>query len=212
MPRKKIDRDIRREALVDAARQFIFRNGFDESNMDEIAIAADCTRRTLYTYFKSRDELCLLVFLDGLRLRVQMQRSAMASAPSGLARLRRWGEAFHEFAQRYPEYLRIQLYWDYKGIDQYAIGADVFAEFRELNEEIIEDLRSAFRAGIDEGSIRADLPVDMTISQYVYTLRSVLNKALFPAFSFARFDGEEYVRRYLDLFTGAIASHAQEEK
>ncbi|MDR2233447.1 MAG: TetR/AcrR family transcriptional regulator [Tannerella sp.] len=50
-----------REILVDAARQLFARMGFDNTTMNDIAQASHKGRRTLYTYFKSKDDVLLAV-------------------------------------------------------------------------------------------------------------------------------------------------------
>jgi len=46
-----------RDVLVDAARQLFARMGFDNTTMNDIAHASNKGRRTLYTYFKSKDDV-----------------------------------------------------------------------------------------------------------------------------------------------------------
>ncbi len=85
-------------------------------------------------------------------------------------------------------------------------------QFTSLNDEIIAGLRAAFRLGKRDGSLRPDLPVDMTISHYAYSLRTALNKALFPSYSFARFKPDDYLRHYFLMLTRGIASTEARKK
>lgn len=50
-----------REMLVDVARQLFARMGVDNTTMNDIAHASQKGRRTLYTYFKSKNEIYLAV-------------------------------------------------------------------------------------------------------------------------------------------------------
>ncbi|MGL5937534.1 MAG: TetR/AcrR family transcriptional regulator [Phocaeicola sp.] len=50
-----------RTKLVDVARQLFAKNGVDDTTMNDIAIASKRGRRTLYTYFKSKEEIFLAV-------------------------------------------------------------------------------------------------------------------------------------------------------
>lgn len=50
-----------RDMLVDVARQLFARKGVDDTTMNDIAQASDKGRRTLYTYFKSKNEIFLAV-------------------------------------------------------------------------------------------------------------------------------------------------------
>ena len=68
MDRKDAERQSRQAFIVDSARRLIFERGLEAASMDDIARAAGYTRRTLYAYFRSRDDVCLQVFLAGLRI------------------------------------------------------------------------------------------------------------------------------------------------
>ena len=46
-----------RTKLVDVARQLFAKNGLENTTMNDIALASGKGRRTLYTYFKSKDEI-----------------------------------------------------------------------------------------------------------------------------------------------------------
>ena len=50
-----------REMLIDVARQLFARVGVDNTTMNDIALASKKGRRTLYTYFKSKNEIYLAV-------------------------------------------------------------------------------------------------------------------------------------------------------
>ena len=50
-----------RAKLVDVARQLFAKNGVDNTTMNDIAVASTKGRRTLYTYFKSKEEIYVAV-------------------------------------------------------------------------------------------------------------------------------------------------------
>ena len=57
-----------RAKLVDVARQLFAKNGVDETTMNDIATASKKGRRTLYTYFKSKEEVYMAVVESELEL------------------------------------------------------------------------------------------------------------------------------------------------
>jgi len=66
--------------LVDIARQLFAKNGFENTTMNEIAVASNKGRRTLYTYFKSKEEIFLAVIQAELkRLYERMEEVARKS-------------------------------------------------------------------------------------------------------------------------------------
>ncbi len=50
-----------RQKLVDVARQLFAKNGFENTTMNDIALLSGKGRRTLYTYFKSKEDVYFAV-------------------------------------------------------------------------------------------------------------------------------------------------------
>jgi AcrR family transcriptional regulator len=53
----RLDRDARREAILDVARDVFLEEGFAAASMSEIAARLGGSKATLYNYFRSKDEL-----------------------------------------------------------------------------------------------------------------------------------------------------------
>ena len=155
-------------------------------------------------HFKGADDIRLLILTEDLKVRWALQQQRMATAETGLAKIVAWAEALYDFARENPQAVRLQAYWDYKGIDRKLVGRESFRAFAAINEELAEGLRAIFRLWVQEGSLRPDLQIDMCISQFLHSLRSVMHRALSPTYSFAVFDSDEYLQHFLDLFSRAI--------
>ena len=66
-----------RQKLVDVARQLFAKNGLESTTMNDIAQASGKGRRTLYTYFSSKEEIYLAVIQSELdRLSSRMEEVA----------------------------------------------------------------------------------------------------------------------------------------
>lgn len=57
-----------RAKLVDVARQLFAKKGVEATTMNDIAVASKKGRRTLYTYFKSKDQLYMAVVESELKM------------------------------------------------------------------------------------------------------------------------------------------------
>ena len=69
-----------KELLVDVARKLFAKNGFENTSMNDIAVEANRGRRTLYTYFNSKEEIYLAVIQTELeRLFERMEEVARKS-------------------------------------------------------------------------------------------------------------------------------------
>src|SRR5581483_9396609 len=56
-PRGRLDRDARREAILDVARDVFLEEGFAAASMSTIAARLGGSKATLYNYFKSKEEI-----------------------------------------------------------------------------------------------------------------------------------------------------------
>ncbi len=69
-----------RAKLVDVARQLFARKGVEDTTMNDIAVASKKGRRTLYTYFKSKDQIYMAVVESELEmLSDSMEKAAKRS-------------------------------------------------------------------------------------------------------------------------------------
>lgn len=73
--------------LVDVARQLFAKMGVENTTMNDIALASKKGRRTLYTYFKSKDEIYLAVVESELDILSQMLKQVMEKDISPDAKL-----------------------------------------------------------------------------------------------------------------------------
>ena len=71
-----------RRLLVDVARQLFAKSGFESTTMNDIALSSGKGRRTLYTYFKSKEEIYYAVIQTELeRLYERMEEVARKNIP-----------------------------------------------------------------------------------------------------------------------------------
>jgi AcrR family transcriptional regulator len=202
--RQQRELEARRGAILDAARRVIVNRGIEHTTMEEIARAADYTRRTVYSYFRNRDEVLLKILVQDLEARRHDQQLAMEEEETGLGKLLAWGRAFFDSLKRNPHSLQVQLYWDFRGLDPGRVSEVAFTEFEALNDNLASDLRGAFILGMDDGSLRPDLEEDLAISLYLYSLRAILNRALSTGYSFVNIEPEQYVECFFDLLVHGI--------
>ena len=67
-----------KKQLVDVARQLFANNGVEDTTMNDIAVASKKGRRTLYTYFKSKEDIYFAVIESELDMLVVTMRKVAA--------------------------------------------------------------------------------------------------------------------------------------
>jgi len=204
--RRKAERETRRQFIVEAARRLLAEKRITDISMDDIAAAAEYTRRTLYCYFKSRDDIWLRILHEDMTRRWELQKQSLTETECGLDRILAWAKTLYAFWKENPQSMLVEQYWDFHGIERDRVSAELFDEFEALNEELAAGLRELFHGGIEDGSLRPDLVVDACISQFLYALRAVLGRALSSSYSFTDIDPDQYVRHYLDQYRRSICS------
>ncbi|MFH1980684.1 MAG: TetR/AcrR family transcriptional regulator [Pseudomonadota bacterium] len=134
--RKAWAREQRQTRIVDIAEAEFFKNGFDATTMDRIAVAAGYTKRTLYIYFKDKEALFLSVAARGLSRLNDMLTVAVAGACGSDARLEALGRAFFRFSLDYPN--DADMVMRYEG--RYAV-------YGAAQDSAVDLLPDALRAG-----------------------------------------------------------------
>ena len=66
--RKEREKQARREAIMESAREIFFAKGFNAATMDEIAHKAELSKGALYLYFAGKEELYVSVMSEGLSI------------------------------------------------------------------------------------------------------------------------------------------------
>ena len=68
--------DEKTEAIVDAARKAFLAKGFDAASMDQIALSANVSKRTVYNRFRSKEELFGAAIMETCRKFLPVNLSA----------------------------------------------------------------------------------------------------------------------------------------
>ncbi len=64
--RKKKEKELRTQGILDAAKIVFLNKGYKSATMDDIAIEAGLTKPTIYRYFKNKDIICYELFMPSL--------------------------------------------------------------------------------------------------------------------------------------------------
>ena len=54
----------KKEIVINKARDLFTTYGYKKVSMDEIAKEANVTKKTIYTYFKDKDDLCFILYVN----------------------------------------------------------------------------------------------------------------------------------------------------
>ncbi len=159
--RKAWEKEQRRDRIVDRAQEVFFAKGFDGATIDDIAAAAGYSKRSIYLYFRDREELFLAVALRGQTLFYEMLKQALEGEGDGHGLLR-MGRAFYEFSLSHPEFFGMIMAYEsrihaYRGDDDPDDTDSPRARCRELSIRYGGLVINAIVEEIQSGRIRTSL-------------------------------------------------------
>ncbi len=142
-----------RQAILEAAREVFFRDGFMDANLDEVAQLAGVAKGTLYRYFDSKAELYVAVLAESGEVFEQRFRETLDPALPADAQLRRTARFYFEHYTRNRQYF--QIFWAVE--NQSVIGQlppAVLDQVTRLWEQCLRVPAEIIERGIGEGVFR----------------------------------------------------------
>ena len=108
--RRELEKERRRNNILNAAEKLFFFKGYDNVSLNEIAKEADLGRSTVYLYFENKEELFFAIVLKGTQILHQMIMNETEKAKTSLEKLAAFRKTYYEFANDYPDYLKAYNY------------------------------------------------------------------------------------------------------
>ena len=179
MMKEKI-KEMKREFILEVAKDLFFEQGYEHTSIDEIAKSAGISKSTLYTYVKGKEDLFISIHYNGMKLRVGQLKSEMNSKTTGYEKIYAFGEVYYNFYKQNLGYFKLHMFEDYNSIDKNKVKSSIYQEFDNLLNEVINLVRSAFESGIQDGSLKNDLNIEYCDKYLAYNLRTILNVAFTP--------------------------------
>lgn len=168
--RKAWERQQRENRIVDIAQDIFFENGYEETTIIEIARAAGYNKRSIYLYFRDKEEIFLAVVLRGLKIMLEMVKAAGKAASQDSSALRNMGDAFFRFSLQHPEFLKLVMIYEsnhciYYHSEELKEERGYYAEECQKTTDAIADIMTGtIRKAIDSGHIKTDLtPVQLML-------------------------------------------------
>ena len=142
-----------RMRILKAAREIFFRDGFADTNLDEVASRAEVGKGTLYRHFESKAELYVAVLAAGGAVFDDGMRVACECGDTSLERLRSIGRFYRRYWSEHPDYFfifSVLHFQDYIG----QLSPALLAEVRSIWERPLRRLEQVIADGVRRGELR----------------------------------------------------------
>lgn len=163
--RKQLEKEIKRKDIIDAAEKIFFANGYENSSMDAVAKKAEFSKRTVYVYFNSKEQIYFEIMIRGYRRLLKMMEEGFEKEKpaSALEELRCIFYTLFSFRVKYEDYFKAIMEYETKDDgNQTGVSDDSKEECYRLGEEVLFYLTEALRKGKDDGSLKCDMDCEKT--------------------------------------------------
>ena len=160
--RKDWEKKQRKNRIVDIAQEIFFKKGFENATMEDIASAAGYNQRTVYLYFKDKQDLFLAVVLRGLKILNSMLKDAFDSPEKKYPKIIELGRAYFNFFIRHPEYFDLIMAYESKTCIYYKKTQDEKDEYfktecQRATDESADIVTTAIKDAIKNNIIKTSL-------------------------------------------------------
>ncbi len=153
---KRVDPDVAREQILDAALRCYQQNTFQKTRMEHIAREAKVSRTTIYRYFESRDDVLIGVVLRSLRELMDILRERVGAAPT--------------FAEFVVETIAITIdYMPHLPLFEIVMkeGAAVIGRVHVSNNEVFGIAAMHFRTRFEHAAAAGELRSGIAFEQFM---------------------------------------------
>jgi len=207
--KRRMLHQAREKKILDSARELFIARGYQNITIRDIAAGAGLTRRTVYAYFPTKEELMMTLHLNGLIKRVEVLENALEKKKTGIEKIRAFGLAYYGHYKKNPDQLLLQVILDAEKLDDTKISSSLLSRFRLANAEGHRTLEEALALGKRDGTISSKIDVKLYFVYLVFTFRAVAKQTLFPTLSPVNKYGEKFYYDYLKLILKALKPNSK---
>jgi AcrR family transcriptional regulator len=189
--RKNQIRKLRQEDIINAAEKIFFSKGIRNATMDEVAKTAEYSKRTIYAYFSSKEQIYDAIISRAYQILNRLLEEAFAKTHpgNGLEKILLIGQTYLDFTRAYPNYFQAMA--DYQNRDEDLSSQDEYKKANYRDGNISADLLiQSIREGVDDGSIFKELdPVGTAFILYgniIGFVNVILKKEKYIAYTYQK--------------------------
>ena len=162
------DERIKQRLLATAMQEFM-QYGFSRISMEDLAIRMGMSKKTLYKYFPSKEELVKAVLERRKRHIDELMSFIETKVPKHA-----FGEKIVQVSQKVAESLsEIQPHVMYDLKKSFPLIFEEFEAFRRAS--IVKGFTAALNEGRASGVFRDDIPIDLAVHMHLTLISSMLN-------------------------------------
>jgi AcrR family transcriptional regulator len=150
--RREREKQARRESILAAARLLLHEKGINGASMNQIAKKAELGVATLYSYFKNKEDLFLVLQKEGLEILGEYIADSLVDLSDPAEKLKQIAVSFLDFSQKRKNYFYIINYFISTPEILFESGMKGKIDFQAERALSIAEL--VIQEGVDQGQFK----------------------------------------------------------
>jgi AcrR family transcriptional regulator len=191
-----------RNKIVEAARQYFFSNGFNKTTMEDFAHGIGMSKKTIYKFFPSKDDLIKEITRETL---LSVHQACLGwHHDTSIDFLERIHQVTNYVSNEMRK-MKPQFY-----IDVQRAMPDLWKEIDEFrSKRILEDFAKMVREGVEIGVLRKDINIDVLVLMHAHSIQAIINPETLEKLPLSSSQAYEAI---IDIiFGGAFTPQAKEK-
>jgi AcrR family transcriptional regulator len=160
--RRKREQNVRRKLILDTARTLFERDGFEATTVEAIASRAELGKGTIYSYFKSKEQIYIAILEQGLDLLKGRMEKALQDPVSATEALNRMFDVFVEYHQERKGFME-SLFLQVDERQCFRVG-ELVGGLKSRASNWVDLVAKTLRRGIERGELK---PLDVVKTSQV---------------------------------------------
>ncbi len=204
--RREKEKESRRELILDAAEKVFIGRGYDSATMDEIAASAEFTKKSVYSYFPTKDELFAAVILRASEILFRIFNEVFVNNKTGLDKISAIGDAYVHFYREYNANFKILSMRRFGGVEQ---PGEYRVKIEKYWSEVFSLMSDSFVEGRKDGTLRKDID---PVTAALYVMSSSNGVLDFVAScgdsleEYYKVNADEFIKTSMNMIGDAIIS------
>ena len=203
--RREREKTLRRNAILEAAEDLFYQEGYEKTRMLEIAERCELSKGALYLYFNNKEDLAQAVIVRAYDTIYQLMRDAAARAETGREQAEAVFEAFVTFYSQHQKQYVLAMNLE-NHLRRTMEDRGRWAEFFQRLDSILHLAEGILRQGMADGTIRSDLDPRRTAMTYLNAAQGFFHHLSFygPVMDSNHYDTEDLVRELLRILINSL--------
>jgi len=156
--RRSREKEIRKSAILKAARKLFFERGFKSVTVESIAKKAELSKGAVYLYFKSKDEIYSQILLNDIDKFHEKVAGLCKNGGSASDMLSRLSAVYVDFFLKDRELFRILITFMLHA-NHSNLPEDLQTHIIKSTNQTVDIIEKVFQYGIDNGEFSSSLNV-----------------------------------------------------